>query len=168
MRNIDTFTTANLNVTNRPCHWYAVQVGVDDTDCGTGAYLKDVAFAMAREFASDNPETLVQVVLCTTDDDFCLRCWTVQEEGETIDVTTDDCAAPCRYYQVFNKAGYAIDYASALQHMDVDVLDAVLADLADGGNETHLDAQDILWAYEDAHAEEFGEEWFLSSSNPCW
>lgn len=88
--------TANLNTTNRPCHWYAVTVG-DDMDYGTGAYRKDVAFAMAREFASDNPETLVQVVLCTTDDDFCLRCWTVQEE--------------------------------------------------------------------DAHEEEFGEEWFLSSSN---
>lgn len=168
MRNINTIKTSNLNTTNRPCHWYAVQVGADDTDCGTGAYRKDVACAMARMFASGNPGTQVQVVLCTTDDDFCLSQWTVQEEGETIDVTAGDCTAPCRYYQVVNKAGYAMDYESALQHMDVAVLDAVIADLADGGDETQLDAQDILWEYEDAHAEEFGEEWFLSSSNPCW
>lgn len=168
MRNINTIKTANLNTTNRPCHWYAVQVGADDTDCGTGAYRKDVAFAMARKFASDNPDTQVQVVLCTTDDDFCLAAWTVQEEGETIDVSAGDCTVPCRYYQVVNRAGYAMDYDSALRHMDVSLLDAVIADLADGRDETQLDAQDILWEYEDAHAEEFGEEWFLSSSNPRW
>lgn len=62
--------------------------------------------------------------------------------------------------RVVNAGGHAIDYEFAVWHMDDDIRERLHADLAP------CTAQEFFTAYEQAHAEEFGEEWELSKENP--
>lgn len=60
--------------------WYAVVVGRDDDDYGTGSTRKREALRMAREYAKDPDNDYVAIVLCQTDDDFCEGIITIRDD----------------------------------------------------------------------------------------
>lgn len=62
---------------------------------------------------------------------------------------------------VTNTWGTEFDYDSAVHMMDADLREELY-------NKYDLDEQEFFSAYEQAHAEKFGEEWELSKANPCW
>lgn len=64
--------------------------------------------------------------------------------------------------RVVNKNGYEMDFDAAVDYMDDDIRVELHTELAP------CSEQEFLTAYEKAHEEKFGEEWFLSSSNPTW
>lgn len=63
---------------------------------------------------------------------------------------------------VVNKNGCEIDFEAAVQHMGDDIREAVHAEIAP------CTEQEFFTAYEKAHEEATGNEWFLSGSNPVW
>lgn len=64
--------------------------------------------------------------------------------------------------KVINKNGSEINYEAAVNYMDDDIREDVCADIAP------CTEQEFFTAYEEAHAEAFGEDWFLSGKNPCY
>lgn len=63
---------------------------------------------------------------------------------------------------VFNRSGEKIYYDVAVQHMDDDLREELHRRLAP------CNSQEFFAAYEEAHEARFGEEWFLSGSNPVY
>lgn len=63
---------------------------------------------------------------------------------------------------VLNASGTEIDFDVAIRYMDFELMKNLHAELAP------CTSQEFFSAYEHAHAEKFGEEWFLSAANPCW
>ena len=66
------------------------------------------------------------------------------------------------FIQVINSSGVAIYYDSAVQFMDDDLREELHRKLAP------CSSQEFFTAYEEAHEARFGEEWFLSDSNPVY
>ena len=64
--------------------------------------------------------------------------------------------------KIINRNGYELDYVAAVRLMDDDLREEMCAHLAP------CTEQEFFTAYEDAHAEKFGEAWELSKENPCW
>jgi len=62
---------------------------------------------------------------------------------------------------VVNTSGYELDFDAAVMLMD----DEIREELHNEGFDTE---QEFFTAYEQVHAERFGEEWELSKSNPAW
>ena len=69
---------ANTNNTKSRTY-YAVQVGGDPACDNWGSTRKREAMTMARREARENPGVLVQICVCTTDDDYCTDLITVQD-----------------------------------------------------------------------------------------
>ena len=66
------------------------------------------------------------------------------------------------FTKVINQNGTEIYYDVAVQHMDDGLREELHRELAS------CTEQEFFEAYEKAHAEKFGEEWFLSAENPCY
>lgn len=64
--------------------------------------------------------------------------------------------------KVINANGTEIDYAAAVALMD----DDICAELND--KIAPCTEQEFFTAYEQAHAQKYGEEWELSKANPCY
>lgn len=64
--------------------------------------------------------------------------------------------------KVVNKSGCEIDFEAAVNYMVDEIREAVHAEFAP------CTEQEFFTAYEAAHEEATGEEWFLSDSNPDW
>lgn len=64
--------------------------------------------------------------------------------------------------KVINANGTEIDYNAAVALMD----DDICAEL--NGKLAPCTEQEFFTAYEQAHAQKYGEEWELSKANPCW
>lgn len=64
--------------------------------------------------------------------------------------------------KVINLSGTEIYYDVAVQHMDDEIREELHRELAP------CTEQEFFSAYEKAHADKFGEEWFLSVANPCY
>lgn len=64
---------------------------------------------------------------------------------------------------VVNKNGYEIDFDLSLMYMEDEIKEKV-----DRVMSYWCTEQEFFTAYEKAHEEATGEEWFLSDSNPCW
>lgn len=64
--------------------------------------------------------------------------------------------------QVINASGKEIDFDAATDFMDSEVREKLHDDLAP------CSEQQFFSAYEKAHKEKFGDDWFLSESNPVW
>ena len=63
---------------------------------------------------------------------------------------------------VKNLSGTELDYDSAVTYMDDEIREDLHAELAPCGE------QEFFTAYENAHIEKHGEEWFLSKKNLAW
>jgi hypothetical protein len=63
---------------------------------------------------------------------------------------------------ITNKAGKELNFDATLDYMDDEIREQLHSDLAPCGE------QEFFTAYEKAHEEKFGEEFFLSSGNPQW
>jgi hypothetical protein len=63
---------------------------------------------------------------------------------------------------VLNQSGIEIDYDNAVDFMDSDIREYLHDELAP------CSEQEFFTAYEIAHLEKHGEEWFLSGCNPVW
>ena len=63
---------------------------------------------------------------------------------------------------VINKNGLELNFDAAVPHMDEELLEILYEELS------QCTEQEFFTAYEHAHARKYGEEWFLSSANPCW
>lgn len=64
--------------------------------------------------------------------------------------------------KVTNLNGAELDFESTIDYMDDDIRESLHTALAPCSD------QEFFTSYEKAHIEKFGEEWFLSSSNPCY
>lgn len=64
--------------------------------------------------------------------------------------------------QVINASSKEIDFDAAVDFMDSEVREKLHDDLAP------CSEQQFFSAYEKAHKEKFGDDWFLSESNPVW
>lgn len=64
--------------------------------------------------------------------------------------------------EVINKNGAEINYAAAINYMDADLREQLHSELAP------CTEQEFFTAYEQAHEEKYGDEWFLSEENPVW
>lgn len=64
--------------------------------------------------------------------------------------------------KVINANGTEIDYNAAVALMDDDICAELNDKLAP------CTEQEFFAAYEQAHADKYGEEWELSKANPCW
>ena len=64
--------------------------------------------------------------------------------------------------KVINANGTEIDYSAAVALMD----DDICAELND--KIAPCTEQEFFTAYEQEHADKYGEEWELSKANPCW
>ncbi|MDO4831299.1 MAG: hypothetical protein Q4A46_07470 [Clostridia bacterium] len=64
--------------------------------------------------------------------------------------------------KVTNLNGAELDFESTVDYMDDDIRESLHTALAPCSD------QKFFTSYEKAHIEKFGEEWFLSSSNPCY
>lgn len=63
---------------------------------------------------------------------------------------------------VTNKNGYELDFDAAVTYMDDDIREELHASMAPCSD------QEFFSAYEKAHTEKHGEDWFLSDANPTW
>ena len=63
---------------------------------------------------------------------------------------------------VINKSGCSINYNAAVELMDDELREALAASVAP------CTEQEFFAAYEAAHAEKYGEIWYLSTSNPSY
>lgn len=63
---------------------------------------------------------------------------------------------------VINKNGLELYFDAAVPHMDEELREILHAELSP------CTYQEFFTAYEHAHVRKYGEEWFLSSANPCW
>lgn len=64
--------------------------------------------------------------------------------------------------EVINMFGTKIDYEAAVMLMDDEIRESLHFELAP------CTEQEFFNAYENAHAEKYGEEWELSKENPCY
>lgn len=64
--------------------------------------------------------------------------------------------------KVINANGTEIDYAAAVALMDDDICAEINDKIAP------CTEQEFFTAYEQAHAQKYGEEWELSKANPCY
>lgn len=64
--------------------------------------------------------------------------------------------------QVINASGKEIDFDAAVDFMDSEIREKLHDELAP------CSEQKFFSAYEKAHKEKFGVDWFLSESNPVW
>lgn len=64
--------------------------------------------------------------------------------------------------KVKNKNGYELDFDTAVIYMTDEIREQV------HGAISPCTEQEFLSAYEEAHEKTTGEEWFLSSENPCY
>ena len=62
--------------------------------------------------------------------------------------------------KVINMNGTEINYEAAVELMDDEIRESICG--------TVDSEQEIFTAYEQAHAEKYGEEWELSKENPCY
>ena len=62
--------------------------------------------------------------------------------------------------KVINMNGTEINYESAVAMMDDEIRESICG--------TVDSDQEFFTAYENAHAEKYGEEWELSKENPCY
>ena len=63
---------------------------------------------------------------------------------------------------VKNMNGCEICFEAAAEHMDEEIRENLHLEIAP------CTEQEFFTAYEKAHIEKFGEEWFLSGKNPVW
>ena len=61
---------------------------------------------------------------------------------------------------VINVNGTEINYEAAVELMDDELRESICG--------TVDSEQEFFTAYENAHAEKYGEEWELSKENPCY
>ena len=61
---------------------------------------------------------------------------------------------------VINMNGTEINYEAAVELMDDEIRESIC--------DTVDTEQEFFTAYENAHAEKYGEEWELSKENPCY
>ena len=61
---------------------------------------------------------------------------------------------------VINMNGTEINYEAAVELMDDELRESICG--------TVDSEQEFFTAYENAHAEKYGEEWELSKENPCY
>ena len=66
------------------------------------------------------------------------------------------------FSKVINRSGAEIYYDSAVLHMDDEIREELHMQLAPCTD------QEFFTAYEEAHIAKYGEEWFLSESNPSY
>ena len=64
--------------------------------------------------------------------------------------------------KVINMNGAEIDYESAVVLMNDEICESLNFELSP------CTEQEFFTAYENAHAEKYGEEWELSKENPCY
>ena len=64
--------------------------------------------------------------------------------------------------EVINMNGTEINYEAAVELMDDEIRESLHFELAP------CTEQEFFTAYENAHAEKYGEEWELSKENPCY
>ena len=64
--------------------------------------------------------------------------------------------------KVINMNGTEINYEAAVELMDDEICESLNFELAPCSD------QEFFTAYENAHAEKYGEEWELSKDNPCY
>ena len=64
--------------------------------------------------------------------------------------------------KVINKNGREIDFEASVMYMNDEIRERLHAELAP------CTEQEFFSAYEMAHEEATGEEWFLSGENPCY
>lgn len=64
--------------------------------------------------------------------------------------------------KVRNKNGYELDFDTAVDFMDDELREQLHMELAP------CTEQEFFNAYAKAYEEKYGEEWFLSSENPCY
>ena len=64
--------------------------------------------------------------------------------------------------EVINMNGTEINYEAAVMVMDDEIRESLHFELAPSTE------QEFFTAYEEAHAEKYGEEWELSKENPCY
>ena len=62
--------------------------------------------------------------------------------------------------KVINMNGTEINYEAAVELMDDEIRESICG--------TVDSYQEFFTAYENAHAEKYGEEWELSKENPCY
>lgn len=96
----------------------------------------------------------------------------VMEEEKIITIDDDDmdveyelCGTwECSHFRpkVINRAGTMIDWEASATMMDADLCEKLSSEMAP------CSPQEFFSAYEEAHEEEFGEEWELSKENPVW
>lgn len=63
---------------------------------------------------------------------------------------------------VINKSGTEINWDAAITLMDDDIREALHDEMAP------CTEQEFFTAYEAAHAAKYGEDWELSTDNPCY
>jgi len=63
---------------------------------------------------------------------------------------------------VTNKSGHKVDFDAAVEYMDEDLREKIHSKLSP------CTEQEFFTAYEKAHADLFGCDWFLSECNPTW
>ena len=64
--------------------------------------------------------------------------------------------------KVTNMNGTEINYEAAVELMDDEICESLNFELSP------CTEQEFFTAYENAHAEKYGEEWELSKENPCY
>ena len=64
--------------------------------------------------------------------------------------------------KVINMNGTEINYEAAVELMDDEICESLNFELSP------CTEQAFFTAYENAHAEKYGEEWELSKENPCY
>lgn len=64
--------------------------------------------------------------------------------------------------KVINMNGTEINYEAAVMLMDEEIRESLSFEIAP------CTEQEFFAAYENAHAEKYGEEWELSKENPCY
>ena len=64
--------------------------------------------------------------------------------------------------KVINMNGTEINYEAAAELMDDEICESLNFELSP------CTEQEFFTAYENAHAEKYGEEWELSKENPCY
>ena len=64
--------------------------------------------------------------------------------------------------KVINMNGTEINYEAAVELMDDEICESLNFELSP------CTEQEFFTAYENAHAEKYGEEWELSKENPCY
>ena len=62
--------------------------------------------------------------------------------------------------KVINMNGTEINYEASVELMDDEIRESICG--------TVDSEQEFFTAYENAHAEKYGEEWELSKENPCY